>query len=415
VKTRRPRASLRRTAILAMVLVGTDGCGWIDRFQETADEAIEKAMTRLDRISNDIAAARIGFEDVARDMNETLKDLPKELAREFQTAFVTVAERATQAAGIQARCSTDFVRQRIGSDVRNVWAQLRARLLHQPAPAPRPGVPTVCMPSPDSVSIDFWGAGVKTIAWDGWDLQAMDASGRGLRVRLGYLNAGLMSKATLAGSTQPATPIWAYDSFDIVSASSAYKAVADLTRLGSAIDKKYRKLQLLFGDTVVSEVPLTGTQPPRVGEDTPQLSPLLLYVAPASGRTLQGADREFDENGPQVTFSVCLQVRDGTRVVAVVDYDAVEWSQGAPSGDQTQATGHWEQTVHVVGSGQKILAILADACDRGTFTDTSSDQQVIEGTFFTYQINGRGDGADVGVHTTISGPVGKVVRLQIEG
>jgi hypothetical protein len=371
------------------------GCDVIDKAWAMVDELTETA----DRLGS-IAGNRFAdFNQTARDLIAVIEKLSGRVPDDLRRALNDVAARATQAGGIEARCSADFVRDRLAEDIRYVASLFRARALGAEDPARPVREPVVCQPNPPSIRRDRV-ATIGVIVWDGYDFIDPGASGR----KLG---------AALERGDGSRVPV------DVLSVSSNYQVTANVSRLEAQLEADVVRLVLLWGDRVVSEVTVEKLPPQPHQTVLVSLDPWGPFTAnrPEQPMNPKG-DREFRGHGPFVTWSVGLSVTiDERQLVATVRYHAIEWDGGRarPREDYTEAAGEWNQIVYSAPTGQRILRIVDSAEDSGSYVDVDPNADAANGGLYPqYILGGDGYGDDVGVHTTIAAPFRGKVQIEVE-
>jgi hypothetical protein len=362
-------------------------------------DSIDKVANNLQNIGTDMANGVGDFNSTAAQLKDILKDFPKEAGNELRINLEQVAQRTTQAAGIEARCTADFARKRIGEDILHIAASLKAKVLGKPEPERPLRDPMVCQPSPTSVRRDRIALN-GTVVWDGYDLASIDPKGK-------KLGAALQKQ----GGQRSAV--------DILSMASEYQVVADLSRVQAQLTDDTVRLVLVWGEKVISEVSIE--KPPGATRKTitAPLSPWGPKIAGHCPRPRNShADGDFKGNGPKVTWSVTLSVSpDGHHLLAAISYHAIEWDDGKnrEKDDFTEACGQWTETVYSAPAGQRIIRIIDDPRDNGSYVDTNHSDDTASGSLYArYALGGDGDGDDVGVFTKIAAPVQGKVQIEIE-
>src|SRR5262245_28961640 len=118
VRRRGSRAQLALAGVFcacAMLLLAGCGVGKIA-------DALSKAADNLERVGTDLANGVSDLNSTAGKLGDIIRDLPKDAATELRVAVEQAAQRATQAAGIEARCTLDFARKRIADDIKHLAA-----------------------------------------------------------------------------------------------------------------------------------------------------------------------------------------------------------------------------------------------------------------------------------------------------
>lgn len=375
--------------LLAAVLM--TGCGVKDSLDQTA--------TTIQGIGADLANGAADFNGVASRLTDVIQGLPRETATELRMAMEQTAQRSLQAAGIEARCSADFARQRIGQDLEYLAQRLRAAAHNRPAPTQPPADPVVCQPSPPSIRKDRIPVN-GIVQWDGYDLTPVGTGAGSLTLSMERQNG-------------TKTPV------PILGQSSPYLLVADVSRIREQLDPTVTKLVLMWGDKRLSEVAVElPPQPVRKTIDA-ELSPWGPKLAGhcKSPRKVD-ADGEFRGHGPKVDWSVSLSVSpDRARLLAHIRYRAMEWDEGGrkAKSDFTEACGDWDEVVYSATPGQRILRLVDAASDTGSYVDTTHADENASGKLYgRYVLGGDRKGDDVGVSTKIQAPVKGTVKIEVE-
>jgi hypothetical protein len=387
--------------LVAIVMLWCPACNSCFKPVKDLTTVFAQASKTLEGIGTDLANQTADFNLTASRLTDVIKSLPEEAGVELRNALQQVAERATQAAGIEVRCTSDFARERIAGDVSYLAKLFAARAHLQPEPQRPPAEPMICQPSPSSVRR---GATNAVVVWDGYD----------------FGKAGTLS-AALENQNRQRTPV------DILSLGSPYKLTADLSRVQDQMSPTVSRLVLLWSDQVKSEVAIE--MPPQSTRQVIEvpLAPWGPLVATHCQHPRNAAaDSEFAGHGPKVDWSVALTISNHhldreereRKIVAHITYEAMEWNRGAaaPQDDFTEACGDWSRVVYTAPVGYRILRIVDTPVDSGSYVDVSTsvaDSQ--SGSIYNrYVLGGDGSGSDVGAFTQIAAPVQGKVKIEVE-
>jgi hypothetical protein len=385
---------LLKLVVVASSLLVIIGCDWGKKIDDGV-AAVQKAANTLDRSADQLASQGANFGSIAEDVKNSLKSLPKEWIDQFGDRMTETAERAAQAAGIQAQCTLDMARHRLAEDLHYLAASLRARLLKRAEPARPSRIPTPCDHSPQSAQPNF----SHDLVWNGYDFKSVGSDGKGIRLALSSRRTGVMAF------------------YDVLNLGSDYKAVATLTRIPTPISAEIDRIVLVWEGKAFSEVGIDKPQAPRSYTLPVNLAAWGPFRPPNIGRN----DAEFAGHGPMINWSVLLQVRNGRELVASVSFHATEWEgdvvHGRPVNNPTICGGHMEKVVYSAPVEVRILRIIDKASDGGSFVSTKPnsdrDPEKQYGTFYpTYEFVGDTQGDDVG-KTGITAPGPGHIKIEV--
>jgi len=392
MRSPRPLLDFFKITVLLGVL-GIAGCPVDD-----AVNALNKASDALNGIGDAVANGSATFAATADNLANVLKGLPSDVGNELREALSQSAREATQAAGIEARCSADFARARLAGDIKYLAALFKARALKQKDPERPERPPVVCQSNKPSVRRDQI-ARQGTINWDGYDFIRPSGSPK------------LAIALERPGNHR--TPV------DILSVNSNYMVVADLSHIQQQLTPDVTRLVLVWGDNVLSQVPIEQAPGPKVFTTPVTLSLWGPKVAARCPHPLKAnADNEFNGHGPKIDWSVTLSISSNkAQIIANISYHALECDVGGskPRADFSEACGNWTEVVYSAPSHQQILRIIDNPRDSGSYVNSGPNKQRFGGHLYQeYELGGDGGGDDVGRFTTIQATRATSIKIEVE-
>jgi hypothetical protein len=239
--------------------------GIIDAVKESTD----KTVALLDQATSDIGNNLSSWQTVLKDLESKLVgDAQSTVRNEVQTLLSSSIGVAN--AGL--RCDIDFV----GARVLQGLARIKARLLDQPPPPPRPAT---CEAAPSGVEFAAWQQGrVPKIDLFGYDLEAPLA--------LFLVSSGDVS-AEVSSS---------------LSRISHYQVAINLGSNGVPLNAASQRIELRSGGGVISAIPIIQPVTPPCQTRTDQFRGANITHTPTHVR----GDKEFNGNGPSMSARLSL-------------------------------------------------------------------------------------------------------------
>jgi hypothetical protein len=146
----------RYVKVLIALLIFITGCGIVD-------DPIDQAVATIDE-------AIVSLESQSGNWQDILEDTRKELIKQGQSTIANevsnVLSRATSDIGIEARCYTDFLRDRVKEDLRRIRASITGEELRLK--------PVFCNPTPSSIDMNLDAERRSTIEISGYNLDTVN-------------------------------------------------------------------------------------------------------------------------------------------------------------------------------------------------------------------------------------------------
>lgn len=338
---------------------------------------LNKAIAALN-----VALSRMGntSEDWQKILEDTRKEIPAELQSTVGNEVSNTLTRATGAAGTQALCILDIVRNRTILDLRHIRAGLLKKIgvkVEDPEPEP-----WLCQPNPTYIDPTLVASNrLNQVEFFGYDFDKVKKED--YQVLL-VNNSGTIDVS--AHLTQ----------------QSHYHMTLNLGANGVQLSPDSQKIVLKWKGKQQSEIPMIYPQTPICGsrEESKPLDPIV-FTPPHTGR----GDKDFDGNGPRVSVSVkLLKAEDGSHVDAEIFMEAVETKK-----DWTTVSGSVTQRIYTPDPGWKVEQITGVLEDSDEYVDTTDKQNDFRprgsgGPVLQYEFVGdtKGDEASLRTQVTVN-------------
>lgn len=237
MKIRFSRRLLRGIALIGGigVLVLGSGCDDPAGIKAGAEKAAAALQSLTDSINHAADAAERqseGWQKLVTDLQaKTMRDLDEQRRKVFEENI----PRIVAGVGVQGRCTADFAGKRVAQHLRRLANALNGKQT-------QPFMPTVCMAVPNSIDAGLVPAQQKTLQWDGYDFLEKSPDSEPLRAALVRHDESR-------------------EFHKIISKTSDYVVVADLTRLPNPIPDAFVRLALVWNGTNFGEVPVVRRTP----------------------------------------------------------------------------------------------------------------------------------------------------------
>lgn len=274
------------------------GCGF---FSEVEKTVIRPVVAILDEAIETLENGSLGWQSVLQNTIDELTANGHTLVRNDVSNLLT---RAIQDVGVEVRCTTDFLRDRVKEDL----IRLRARFTGETLTLK----PVFCVPNPPSVDYAFVESGnLTSITIDGYNLDATQ-----IKVFLvDRQNQRLDVSTKLASPTQ-------------------YVITLNLGSNGVPLSPQSDRIEF----ELPSGLQTVNINQPRAVEQVETIQP---FITEALCPTKIGGDREFDGNGPNVTASAVLFTSaDQKELWAHIELHVKETKS-----DWSEAQGGWDLPV----------------------------------------------------------------------
>jgi len=203
--------------------------------KETIDKSITQATTAIDNaiigigdatagLGNNIDAAAANIQSILDDLDDKIIGEAREI---IDTDVAELASNTIAVTGIEFRCNVDF----LGNRVKRKLEQLKRKLLFK---KPLPIEPVICQVVPPIVDMSVSANERNKITISGYDLK-----------KDGDLKMYLVNDSSNE-----------VDYTTEYSASTLYQGIINLGANGIPINQSSKRLELRFGDDVISEVPI---------------------------------------------------------------------------------------------------------------------------------------------------------------
>lgn len=373
----------------------------VGAFDIRAADAIHSLDNAIARLAEESADWRVVVTNLEKEISE---DVQSTIRNEVQD----VTRNAILLAGSEFRCNAEFMRIRLRRELiylRNSIAHRLNALLEKksfsipliPEESPEPFICSV-VPSAVDLSIDRERRAKI-------DIYGFDLKSRPISVSLrGY------------GTFNPINALFIISDFH---------AVLDLTESGADISPTIREIVLSWDNKVKSEIPILAHE--KIRECTTSEKEIYpgtdTFTPPAVTDSQYGGkpDKDFDDNGPCVTFSLRLYLNPARKILrATYTMDALECPDDFDFAhkDFTQAVGSRTITLYNAAADERILSFNVDRSFNHRYIDDTEDEQDIR-TFsgltpveeleYTGDTDGNEAGTKTGVKVTF-----RSIKLQIE-
>jgi hypothetical protein len=416
----------------------------IDTRAEDAIHSLDNAIATLAQESADWRVVVANLEkDISKDVQSTIRTEVQDLAR---TAILS--------AGAEFRCNAEFMRIRLRSElihIRNSLVQsINAEI--EKTPFTRYEIPLLPEDALEPFICDVVPAGVD-LSLDPERRTKIDIYGfdlRSLPITVGFSSYGIYKPtkqvtvkefaATMLTRTRVAMPVKVIqtDAFQVLEPSkvsvtdmsnalsfiSDFHAVLDLTESGAQIPPNAREIVLSWKNQVRSEIPILTHEKTMdcnttdtliyPGSDT--------FIPPAVEHSPYGGnpDKDFNGNGPCVTFHLTLNLDPARKVLSATYYmDAWECPDDFSKihKDYTEAVGSKTITLFTAAEDETILSYNVQSVfdDQYIDTDTKPDIRYFGGLSPVEKIEYTGDtdGDEAGTKTGATVTF-RLIKLQIQ-
>lgn len=313
----------------------------------------------------------------------------EKLTREGRQAIAhdldNIVQRGIAAVGAEFRCDVDFLRDRVHDEIEGLIAGLLGQ-------TPPPNPPAICKVVPEIVDLSQPPTQMTRVALYGYDFRERGSNRANLKLR------GLRRNGQTVNLNS-----W-------LALSNHYQGAVSITQANGRDlrDRGIRELQLLYGDAVMSQIPV---------------NPYVASTSNATGgaktlthfpkRSNSNADDEFWTGQQLGHYSVVrvnlkteARLRDN-KVEARVWMQAWEWDRdkNERSGDKTAAE-EWSDWIELYSApaGHRIRRVLSDLEDNPAWFEcekTPVELNRAGSLVLRYRVIGDGDGADIKRNTCV--------------
>lgn len=446
--------------LILVLIISVSGCSLISSINSAVASFDIRAADAIHSLDN--AIARLAEESA--DWQVIVTNLEEEISEDVQSTIRNEVQDVTRTAillaGSEFRCNAEFMRIRLRRELiylrNSITQRLNALLANTsfsipliPEESPEP---FICSVVPSAVDLSIDRVRRSKIDIYGFDLKSRPISvglrGYGIFEPVGVVSRGYFSTTDFSKIMRTRTRIPTLtpvkiirtDLFEIREPSSAtirdisnalsiisdFHAVLDLTESGADISPTTREIVLSWDNKVKSEIPIltheiilectTSEKEIHPGTDT--------FIPPAVTNTQYGdggkPDKDFDDNGPCVTFRLNLNL-DSARKTLTANYYMDAWE--CPDDfskireDYTQAVGSRTITLYTAAEDEKILSFNVQSSFNHQYIDTDHQHDIY--TFgglspvLKLEYRGDTDGNEAGTRTRVKVTF-RSIKLQIE-
>jgi len=283
------------------------GCGFFDQVEQ---KVIRPVVDILDEAIETLENGSLGWQSVLQNTIDELQANGHTIVRNDVANLLT---RTIQDVGVEVRCTTDFLRDRVKEDL----IRLRARFTGETLTL----VPVFCVPNPPSVDYAFVESGnLTSITIDGYNLDAA-------KIKVFLVDR---QNQRVDVSTKLASP-------------TQYVMTLNLGSNGVPLSPQSDRLEF----ELPSGLQTVNINQPRAVEQVETIQPF--FTEPLCPTKI-GGDREFDGNGPDVTASAVLfTIADQKELWAHIELHVKETKS-----DWSEAQGAWDLPVWPGKLGARI-------------------------------------------------------------
>ncbi|MCP4420679.1 MAG: hypothetical protein GY805_29070 [Chloroflexi bacterium] len=340
--------------------------------EEVGKTVIRPGVEILDEAIETLENSSAGWRAV---LDKTISELEANSHTLVKNDVSTVLTNAVQDVGIEARCTVDFMRDRVKEDLIRLRAQFTGESLSR--------TPVLCTPNPSSIDYAFVDSGnLTSLTIDGYNLDS------------GNIKVYLIDDQ---GNRNEVT--------DDLAIPTHYIMTLNLGSNGIPITPSSDRLEF----ELPNETRTVNINQPRSVEQTIIIPPVL------SERLCPdkiGGNRDFSGNGPDVTATANLYVKNNTELWIKVTLHAKETKS-----DWTEAYKEWNWSVWPGTGGARITGFTPIGTSTATYRDNNHqlDTPNITGSALVqrFDIIGDTDGDDIG-NCTLDDVYMKVQFNQIE-
>jgi hypothetical protein len=308
------RARLRRSSLVGALVIATLLSSLLSGCLENVSNAANNAVLALDNGVTALGSASVSWQAVVQDttakVNDALKNATENVRSTISNELSNTVARATQATGIEARCSLDFVKFR----VRDALIRIRVELLslvgsHQTVPE---RAPMACMPNPTAIDpVQVQANHVTHVDFDGYDFDSVPP----VTLKLETSNGQVVDVPQNA-----------------LVRTSHYLITLNLGSNGLALSSQSQAVHLRWKDEDISTVAVVQPHTPLCVTTTALSVPQPTTLRPPH---LGSGDHEFGrpDHGPVATFNASLF----TRPEGITAYVHLTLTEDGP--DYTMASG----------------------------------------------------------------------------
>ena len=355
---------------LFLGLFALAGCGF---FGQVEQKIIRPVVDILDEAIETLENGSLGWQSVLQSTVGELAANGHTLVRNDVSNLLT---RAIQDVGVELRCTTDFLRDRVKEDLIRLRSQFTGETLTL--------TPVFCVPNPPSVDYAFVESGnLTSITIDGYNLDAAN-----IKVYLvDNQNQRIDVSSKLANPTR-------------------YVITLNLGSNGVPLDRRSNRIEFELPSGLQS----VNINQPRAVEQVETIQP---FFTEALCPTKIGGDREFDGNGPNVTASAVLFTSgDQKELWAHIELHVKETKK-----DWSEAQGSWDLPIWPGKLNAKITGFTPAGPSTAEYRDRNHQLDIpsIGGSALVqrFEILGDTGGNDIG-NCTLDDVYVKVFFNQIQ-
>lgn len=444
--------------LILVLIISLSGCSLISSINSAVASFDIRAADAIHSLDN--AIARLAEESA--DWQVIVTNLEEEISEDVQSTIrhevQDVTRTAILLAGSEFRCNAEFMRIRLRRELiylrNSITQRLNALLANTsfsipliPEESPEP---FICSVVPSAVDLSIDRERRSKIDIYGFDLKSRPISvglrGYGNFGYIGVLPEGGISVREFAtimrARPRPLTPptlirthafelqepssVIVRDISNALSIISDFHAVLDLTESGAGILPTSREIVFSWDNKIKSEIRIltheeilectTSEKEIHPGTDT--------FVPPAVTNTQYGdggkPDKDFDDNGPCVTFRLNLNLDSARKKLTATYYmDAWECPDDFSKirADYTQAVGSRTITLYTAAEDEKILSFNVQSSFNHQYIDTDHQHDIYTFGGITpvlkLEYRGDTDGNEAGTRTRVKVTF-RSIKLQIE-
>src|SRR5688572_21610239 len=335
--------------ILIFLLTGCDIGGEIEQGLRPAVEILNESILKLQGQS-------ISWQQI---LQETREELIKNAHTTIANDVSNLMTRAISDAGVEVRCYTDFLRDRVKEDLIRLRAKITGEALSL--------IPVFCVPNPRTIDFALVQEGlVKAIEIDGYNLDVANI------------------KVYLVDDQNQRT-----DVTTALASPTRYLITLNLGSNGVPLNPQSNK--------IIFELPANQEQSVNIIQPLPQETSDA-FTPPPSEKFCPdriAGDREFNGNGPDVSASAVLFTKNESELWVRISLHVIETKS-----DWSEAAGDWEYALWSGPIGATITDYAPTAPSTAEYRDDNHqpDRPSVSGSGLVqrFEINGDTEDDDIG-------------------
>ncbi len=335
-------------------------------------DPINQAIAVLDDAINSLNNASADWQEI---VNNAIKNLPAELQSTIGNEMTNLVNRGVAAAGVEAKCYTDFIAKRMQQGLQRI----KAKLLGNELP---PLEPQFCSVVPGAIDMALDPSRRNKLEFFGYDFDHATVS-------VVLDNNGVEQNIT-----------------QFLDQPTHYHMTLNLGGSGVQVTPQSRRFILRWNGKDISSIAVLQ-KVPDVCEtfyknvDDKSTS----FIPPHVG----SGDTEFDGHGPNISCKVTL-IQSSTQLNASIYMKAIETKS-----DWTEASGTKTINLYTAQSNETIVGVVGPTSDSFSYIDNDHDKDFYDGAgpVLRYEFMGDGEGNDAGIHTGVTVHFARI-RLQMK-